>query len=314
MLTGKRLFREIMKGLIFMIVNNEYFQVLDELRKLKNVSVSELCEGIISERTYYRIINKNTILKLSIFMKLLKKLNISLVQFSNFLESKYNLGFNINQFIYLVHTQNYQNIEKYYQFAKENCTSKSMYDLMVKAYVKKYEYLQNMISKNEYISLLTQIINDFPNKSIYQIAVFCLFIESNVDVDTRLIQDVAMQILNVDFSLSLLLAIISLDTFIYTIIDKDTLSLSVKSKLIEKFLFYASFIPNKEIELKSYFYKAYLNKLNNQSIEDNLLCYLYKIFSYSDLEKYRNEKTKIEKIFNIDLIEFIKTKSQKIIK
>lgn len=50
-----------------MRLNHEYFQTLDELRERFNVSVSALCEGIFSERSYFRYLKSDDNISFSEF-------------------------------------------------------------------------------------------------------------------------------------------------------------------------------------------------------------------------------------------------------
>ncbi len=63
---------------------NDFNKIIDHLRITNDISVDELCDGIISTRTYFRYINNIQNISLSTLSLLLDRLNINYGQLASY--------------------------------------------------------------------------------------------------------------------------------------------------------------------------------------------------------------------------------------
>lgn len=294
-----------------MISYKQYYQVIDELRQANNISVSDLCEGIISERTYFRNLHSNDNIKFSVVLKLLDRLNISLAQFVTYAVHLRGEDKGVNKFIYRVHTQNFLDIDQYYKSVTSEPLSNSMFDLAIQTYINKYKYLKGKLSKDEYILELEKILGLFDKSSpigLYKIVVYSLLMEIGRMPEEKLLNEIVETFINLDLSLSFLLYLITADVLLYTLIDKDLINENIKRKLVEKFNIAISFFPNKLFFLKKHFYTAYINRLDNniEQMNKNLFLSSISLAILLGGSQYTHAIGKIESIFNIDYLIFLK--------
>lgn len=299
-----------------MISYKEYYQLIDELRQANNISISDLCEGIISERTYFRNLHSNGNIKFSVILKLLERLNISLAQFVTYAVHLRGEDKGVNRFIYRVHIQYFKDIEQYYNSLISKPLSNSTFDLTVKAYINKYLYLINNLSKEEYIQDLENIISLFDKNSplgLYKIVVYSLLIEAGKVLEEKLLKEIVETFINLDISFSFFFYLITADVLLYSMIANDLISESMKRKLVEKFNHAISFFPNKLLFLKKFLYNAHINKLDNNCIQMNRNLFLSSINAIVLLggNQFTYAKGMIESVFGIDFFNYVKEESIK---
>ena len=96
-----------------MNLSNDYMLVLDEIRISKKIPIVDLCQNIITERTYYRMLKANQV-KTDVFTQLINRLGVELSEFIHYavFVRKNDSRF---KFIYRVHTKFYRDIAEHYQ-------------------------------------------------------------------------------------------------------------------------------------------------------------------------------------------------------
>ena len=127
-----------MKGCVLLNTYKHYFKILEELRLSKRVTVENLCDGIISERTYYRYLASEQDIKLDVIDKLAKKLNIStqdIIHHAYFVRQE-DPG--ITRFIYRVHVSHHNDIEPLYQKVKALSLESESFQKALDVHVHKY--------------------------------------------------------------------------------------------------------------------------------------------------------------------------------
>lgn len=308
-----------MKGLWIMISKHEYFLVLDELRQSYNVSIGDLCDGIISERTYYRYLKDGVNINFNVFHQLLARLKISLDQFINyvtFVRSKENVTL---KFLVRVHCQSFSDIEPIYQQVIKQVLDDVLFAMVVKANIKKYEYLTRKITKAEYIQTLETWITDFKHNhplTIYHLAIYALYFEVQEGISSVLIQQVAKQILELDFNFSFLVYISTLDTLINTIIPLTEVDFEIKRALINQFQQIVGFISIKPFMMKHYLYQAYMSYVeqNQEAMKKQLLHYATNLVVLYRHEQLQQGKQMVQSLFNLDFDVFLLNASKEAFK
>lgn len=272
-----------------------------------------MCEGIISERTYFRYLISSSKISYSSFERLLARLNIDLSQFITyavFVRSENS----VIKFLNRVHTQTFFDIEPLYQQVLNVQSEDILYTRVIKAYIKKYEYLIRKIEKEEYIAELEAIIDTFEKNaplSVYHIAIYVLYIEINNAVSKELINKVVDNILTLDHTMSFFIYLCSLDTLIYTIIDKN-----IKRELVERFSQMVNFVAFKTFSLKNYLYTAFLNYMDQdqEAMYKNLLHYAINLAVIYGGEQLHKGKEKFQSLFGFNFDEFIVNESKRVLK
>lgn len=80
-----------------------YYQLIDELRVAKNKSIMDICEGIISERTYQRYMKNGNNLNFKTVARLLERLDVQLAQFISYVTRLNPTGSMLDLFALSVH-------------------------------------------------------------------------------------------------------------------------------------------------------------------------------------------------------------------
>lgn len=299
-----------------MITYKEYFQILDELRISNNMSVSELCEGVMSERTYFRNLYSNEKIKFSNFIKLLQKLEIGIAHFVIYAIHLRGEDTGVIKFVSRVQTKSFFDIKPIYEKVLKFNTDDKLFALVVKAFIKKYEYLIEKINKDEYKNELELMINQFDNDSpinIFEITIYSMYIELENKLEVNQIKEIINTLINMDLSLGYFYHLCSLDNLIFSLLDKNIIEDELMRSLIEKFQMAVRFISHKSFYLKNYLYTAYLNYLdkNESEMRKNLLLFATNHAIVNGKDVYELGKKKMKSLFNLDFDEFLKKESNK---
>lgn len=300
-----------------MRLNHEYFQALDELRESFNVSVSALCEGIISERSYFRYLKSDDNISFSEFNKLLERLNVTLGQFINYTVLVRNTDNVVNKFISRVVFETFTDIEPYYQKILTLEPEDLLFDLVVKAYIKRYEYLSGKINKQEYFHELegirTSLLANSP-LNIYSIIINVLYDELLENTAIESLQQIINTLLSLDFSLGAFYYIHALDIILDKYLLTNLISEETKLKLVNRFIQVLNHTPIKPLLMKKYFYQSYLSYINNNQVEfeELLLLYSINLITIYNGKQLQKGKEKVQKAFDYDFDEFLINASKKV--
>lgn len=299
-----------------MNLNNEYFQVLDELRQSYNVSISTLCEGIISERSYFRYLKSVDNIRFSEFNQLLARLNVTLGQFVNYAALVRNTDNVINKFISRVVFETFTDIEPHYQKILTLEPEDLLFDLVVKAYIKRYEYLIGKISKLEYLEELERIIKSLPNNAplnIYTVIINVLYDELLENKSIESLNHIIDTLLSLDFSLGIFFHVHALDILLDKYLLSNILKDEVKMALINRLIQLLNHFPFKPLLMKKFFYQAYMSYINNKQdeYEGFLLHYALNLVTIYNNQQLQKGKDKVTRIFGINFDEFLSKASKK---
>lgn len=291
-----------------MNLSSDYIRIIDEFRISKQLSVSALCENIISERTYYRLLKSKEI-KIDTFTKLAHKLGIELfdlVHYSVF-SKKDDSRF---KFCYRVHTRYFWDIKPHYEIIKNHHDDCFELGLLLKTYVKKYEMLIGKITKDEYHQVLNEhmeLLKDSKLPNVYVTFFFVCYIDAFPENEIISVEKVGQILLEDDIRMCVIMSIISIDLYMNRFVNTDMISDDLFQKLIQKMELYNGYFPNK------YFYMNYClycakNAQGSQQIAE-MQKYLYRhliiLTIITDGDDYHEKMRLVENLFQINPQQFL---------
>jgi len=288
----------------------DYYKTIDLIRSSRHVSVSDLCDGIISERTYYRHLHSNgDNINIKTFGKLVNRLNVNITQivYWSFFLKKDDPG--ILKFIFRVHIRHFDDIDQYYQNLKSYCDDDMYVDLLIKSYLLKYEYITHKISKSDCVDKLKKEIqkNDkIDLTNIYYLSSQILYFEV-CDLSTSDINNIAGQLLKHNYYMQPLLSLVSIDVFLSRVVGSNLINEKTLIALINRLKEILNFFPNQGFHMNGEMYLAYSCLLSNKIKEMNqhlLRCGMY-VKALTKGEWYQYNKERIEKLFNISFNDFL---------
>ncbi|MBU0997281.1 MAG: hypothetical protein KKE16_04465 [Firmicutes bacterium] len=291
-----------------------YYQLLDELRIAKSFTVSQLCEDIISERTYYRNMISNKDMRFDVFSKLATRLGVQpfeIVHYSTFIKDG-DPG--ASRFIYRVHLQHFSDIDEIYAQIINHQDDNFEFGLLLQANILKYHYLINKISLDEYRSKLSEIIiqlNPLELHNPYIVSLFALYVNEYPMNELLNMDKLLEKMLELNDNLGIIFMLISHDLLLYKMIGSRTIDNILFSKCVEKFKGIVNYFPHKYFHGRYCLFAAYNDLLSNQldSMETNLYRYFINQIILTGNQQYIDEVKKVSEAFQIDYHQFLRKKS-----
>lgn len=290
--------------------SNNYLQIVEEIRKDSRISVSELCNGIISERTYYRYLQSHNDIPYHTFIRLIDRLNIEICQLMDYFMYFQKSDSSIARFPYRVHTLNFDDIDIHYNRIKEEVIELLPMRLLVTAYIRKYEYLIETLSKEDYIDSLEHILDDFKDQKepgIFLCSVQILYLEVNPEQRRFDIYQVAKKMLEFDYHFAIMFYTFSLDTLLQVLMGYPNINIDVFDQLLDRLNFLSTQIPMTFIDMKQQVYLAFQSKRRNDldSMRNHLFVASSILTYFFGKNIYHNLKKMIETGFDFQLNEFL---------
>lgn len=290
-----------------MNLSNDYMFVLDEIRKAKKIPVANLCEDIITERTYYRMLSANQV-RTDVFSLLLNRLGVDLTEFIHYtvFVRKSDSRF---KFIYRVHTKYYRDIEEHYQAMLLYQDSVEELDLLIKVYIKKYEYDINQINQDDYHNFLRGLIPTIQHNSVFNIYLFTieLILLKEIPKDYHIpLKDLASNLFKEEFSYSVILVAICYDElFMMLMLNRHEDDQMVK--LMTKFEVFINYFPSRYFLMRYNLYQAYLGYITKEQtlMQNYLYKYLMNALSMIEEKEYQEQFKQVEEIFQLDVTNFL---------
>lgn len=304
-----------MRGYLPMALYKEFCQILEKIRIDRNLSVADICDGIISERTYYRYLHSNGEMRCDIFAKLAQRLDLSSVEIVKYAFYFHKKDPGITKFIFRLHTRHFVDIEPIYQSILNHHEENLPLRYLLDACLKKYEYIISKITKANYISALEKIVeisNPNENNNIFVLLTRVLYFEAAPDNNHYSAEFLAQTLLKVDFRMSVMFYIIALDCLIYSNLGNNRITLDLFRLLVARFEEMLEFIDIKPFRAQKVLYQAYIHYLDGDKSKMEHFLFLYAI-NMSVLmggENYYHAKTKVETLFHIDISEFLRVQSK----
>lgn len=290
-----------------MNLSNDYMLVLDEIRSSKKISIADLCQDIITERTYYRMLKANQV-KTTVFSQLINKLGVDLSEFIHYavFVRKNDSRF---KFIYRVHTKFYRDIAEHYQAMLQYQDPDLELDLLIRVYLKKYEYEIQSISQMEYFSYLGTLVPVIKANTTFNIYLFTIQLILQEAIPNQLditLKQSADQLFHEEFSYSVILVAICYDMLLQMLMKSGNDPDSVV-QLMGRYEVFMSYFPSRYFLMRYDLYKAYLCKL--QVDTSTMTTYLFKFLmnALSMVEETENIKQTqfVSAVFNLDVNDFI---------
>ena len=304
-----------MKGCFPMVLCKEFCRIINKIRNDRNLTIAQMCDGIISERTYYRYLHSNSEMSFEVFSKLAQRLSVDTVEVV-----KYAFYFNkkdpgITRFIFRLQTKCFNDIEPIYEsicnYHEKNPSLRKLLNICIK----KYQFNIGKVSKSEYISTLKKNVKfSCPNETedIFTLFARVLYFETVPANPHYSADSLARVFLKVDFRMSAMFYIVALDCLIYSIIGTKSIDEGLFRLLVTHFEKVLEFVDIKPFHMQRTLYRAYTHFLDSEKNEMEHFLFLYAI-NLSVLmggENYRAAKSKVEVLFHIDVDDFIKVQSK----
>lgn len=287
-----------------MIYYNDFYKIIDEVRAQKNISVDDLCENIISTRTYYRYLNGEVTIKFITFSRLIDRLHVSLSELSNFSMYFAKPDPGIMKFMVRMAFNTYKDIIPIYETLNEFISEIPDENLFISSMITKYKYDIKEIDLTEAIKQIENNVKSFQsNESIFYLFSSTLLYSISKDNKLLNINSLIDKLITFDYRLTPLHTIIAIDLFLNAYIDDVDINNELFTSLFKRFKDISRFFVIKQIKMDVSLFEAYIYFLNNDN--DNKNTYLSKYFA-SLLFSYHGDffylkKEKIEKLFKVDM-------------
>jgi len=292
-----------------MNLSNDYMLVLDEIRISKKVSIADLCQDIINERTYYRMMKVSQV-KTDVFSQLINRLGVDLSEFIHYavFVRKSDSRF---KYIYRVHTKFYRDIEEHYQAMLKYQDPVEELDLLIKVYLKKYEYETQKISQNEYHAFLSTLVPVIKANTSFNIYLFTIQLILQQQIPDQLditLKKSADQLFKEEFSYSVILVAICYDELLHALMESQKDQDSV-IQLMSKFETFMAYFPSRYFLMRYNLYKAYVGMIQTDSMMRDTYLFRYLMNAISMVEEGENKKQNqlVSTVFSLNLNDFIYT-------
>lgn len=288
------------------------FEILDEIRKSKNVSVSDLCQNIISERTYYRYLKGNSTIKFEIYNQLMKRLNASIndVIYYSFFVRKGDPG--LTRFTYRQHLRYHKDINDVYVSVKDYQPENKVLQIVFNVSLRRYEYSIGKLTKKEfrsfYESILTEIKEvDMPNIfATYVYSMFFIDFPNDIHSSDQTLDEIIGYILAFNRGESIIFAMNTMDNILKLVTEKVMVNKLIYKNLVNKFQETVDIFTVKYYLMRFQLYKAYLFKIEDKKnqMKEYLLRYIANVMSLLHGEYYDEAISFIEKTFEINAMDY----------
>ena len=298
-----------------MNLSNDYMLVLEEIRTSKKISVVELCQDIITERTYYRMLKSKEV-RTDVFSQLTDRLGIDLseiIHYAAFVK-KNDPRF---KFLYRVHTKFYRDIEEHYQALIHYQDPSDELDLLLNVYKKKYLYETNQMSKEDYHTHLIGYLPLIQANTVFNIYLFTIQLEMIKELPNHhdfSLKEVANNLYNEEFSYSVILVAICYDALLLMLLKSNNED-EAMIKLMSKYEMFTSHFPSRYFLMRYNLYKAYIGKVENQDKVSNqyLFKFLMNALSMLEDDDYQQQEILVTNTFKINCTEFLYRSAESIL-
>ena len=286
-------------------------QLVEDIRIKKGMRIEDLCDDVISIRTYYRFLISGNDVSILVFIKLLDKLDINIFQLKYTIDELNQV--NTDDFVdfnNLLLNATYRpsiDISSSLVAAKDKYNIDSNKYKILEILTLKNSYDKNNLDKETYLNKLIAFLPSSINKKV--ITSTYLYICSliyNVDPSDEIFY--LNKVINKKISFSQffdpLLNLLSYDNFLKTIIFEE--NSNNESNYVYVYRKYLNVLPlfnNKRIYVNSLLFEAYMSFINNkkQKAKSSLSNYLISLLMFKD------EKTNAEKMKKLEeKIPFVK--------
>lgn len=287
-----------------------FYQLIDKLRIDKGFTISEFCDGIISERTYLRHNKSDHNFKFSNFHALLKRLDLDLSQFLIYMAHFAETDTGTNRFFLRVHSRHFNDIGPIYDLILKY-TPENYYDnLIVQTYIFRYRYLIKEITLDTFLLEISKLLKNEQNENQNHFVIRHVnLIRQMYDNDNRIIDvdEFALYLINYNSNLYLFNYILTIDNMLDYCMANDCLNLDSFMRLVNKLQYYSQYLNVKDYECSIELYLAYFYyKIKDFKKRDAFLWQsVLNAITIMGKDQFLTYEKKINETFNIDVDNFI---------
>lgn len=299
-----------MKGYLNMEKYGSYYRLLDELRIAKGYTIAELCDGIISERTYLRQIKNGSKVNFTTFSKLLDRLDTGMGQFMTYMIHFDKSDTGVNRFAIRVHMYHFMDIGPIYELILKYKSENKIETLMVEAFKLEFEYLIKKITKEEFKIRYQVILESLKSLGTENLIIHLIkFIYHSYFREENTIDHKKFGQMLIDYNsnLSLFYYIMLMDKYLSFITQQSEIDFDIYEKILKTLEAYFIYMNVKNYELTIQTYHAFLHHVKQDyKMRDK---YLYKALMNSLVihSDYAQEAYKelINQGFGLDVEKFL---------
>lgn len=282
-----------------------YYQVLEEIRVARHVSIEDLCEGIISERTYYRYLTSKTAMKFDIFSRLAARIGVKpyeMIYYATFIRTG-DPG--ITRFIYRVHTNLLYDIEPIYHAVKKYHEPQSELQHVIDIYLRKYELICGNISLQNLYDLISEkvsIVSSMDNLSLFPFVILTLSLnEFNHKPDIAQVNKLSNYVLNCDIQFGIFYMLLAVDNLLSYLCGLDYYDLELIERLNDRFYQIQRHFRHMYYQMKYSYYSAYLgSKKQDTQYMVHLMKYLFSVVHLLPQNERIKKFAEVNTVFGID--------------
>lgn len=248
-----------------MSLTGEYMRILDEIRIARQWTVSHLTEGIVAERTYYRLLNADSV-RTDLFSKLCNKMGINLselIHYSAFVR-KNDSRF---KFLFRMHTKYYRDIEPHYQAILAFQDSDEDLNLLLQAGLRRYERQRGIIGKEEYDFFLESripLLQANPSFNVY-LFLIQLYVQEELPQNPWFsLDDLANRLAKEPINYSVHTMAMAIDLLLEMLM-KEKIHTEATFRLIDNMGQVLTVFPSRFYQMRHYLYLAYQALIQNDS-------------------------------------------------
>jgi len=287
-----------------------YYRLLDVLRIAKGYTIAELCDGIISERTYLRQIKNGSKVNFTTFSKLLDRLDTGMGQFMTYMIHFDKSDTGVNRFAIRVHMYHFTDIGPIYELILKYKSDNKIETLMVEAFKLEFEYLIKKITKEEFKIRYQVILESLKSLGTENLIVHLIkFIYHSYFREENTIDHKKFGQMLIDYNsnLSLFYYIMLMDKYLSFITQQSEIDFDIYEKILKTLEAYFIYMNVKNYELTIQTYHAFLHHVKQDyKMRDK---YLYKALMNSLVihSDYAQEAYKelINQGFGLDVEKFL---------
>lgn len=298
-----------------MITFKKYFEILEEIRIEKKISVDDLCENIISTRSYFRYLNSTSPIRMDIFSKLMNRLKLDLtnivlygVHFKGDSAGDY-------RFVFRTHFKSYHDIIPIYHKALKTSQAHPK-DIVLKSFILKYEYEIGTLTKEVYIKEITALIHQMSPRQTKTVDALCIYLSLlEVKPNNQLItlSQVMDLFETLDIRMNAMYYFTSLERILFLMMGNKDISIETYSNFLKEAESACKYFPIADTLINQALFNAYKHELLNQESECENMLYQYCMYAVSI---YGNERMKhvinlLKKNFDMNFHSFITEKTQR---
>ncbi len=293
----------------------KYYEALEELRIMNNITVSDLCDGVIDERSYYRYLSNDRDASLKVLMRLLENIKIPMISFLNYTTHSRTSDGSADsiRFIYRAHVRKYDDIEVHYSNVKKGVRPDKPFNIVICAYILHYEFKINKITLEDYSKRSLALLKLLPPENdLFTLPPRLLHYFNTNQTDLTILTEYGTSIRDLDFRLQPLFAMNIYELYLRIAALNHQFKVPYTFEIYDKLNTLLGYFLNRYYTVFGYVYGSYLEySKGNKDYLKPLLKYFHSILILTDTREIKETADFVKLVFNVNiydlLIEDIKT-------